>query len=531
MADQNVQDANPQGTANAADATQPSTNQSAVSGTKLFPDPNSERRLGDYHYYMRLLMGEHFEAFNIRINDERYTREYSKLRYIMVNFAGLVSKIVADMLFSEPPKFKAPSGDKKDQEWLDALVSENKLNTQNYESAVNNSALGDALYKVRVGERLKGDGKPTVIIEDTTPMIYFPEIDGFNVRAEPSVRTLAWTFYKGKDKYLRKEIHTTGQIENQVWSMENNKVLVQQNISILGDPELKEFEDTLVDRPLVVHVPNWRTSTRYFGISDYRDLDKLFYAINNRFTKLDNILDKHGDPILAVPPGVLDEKGNVKKKDGRIIEVGDGEDGKPEYIVWDASLESAFKEIDKLVDVFFMVSEIAPDALGMGKGQADTGRALKLKLLRTIAKVARKKLYYHDGLREVIYIAGMVAKEHNLEIDGLTAPDKPFKPDIEWQDGIPIDTSEQADTEAVRLGAGNTSVKDSIMRLDGVDEATAEKKAKEIKDESALAIPPTNLGNGFGPGKTQPTGGGSGGTANPDAAGKGQKPPVPQPGK
>jgi len=56
---------------------------------------------------------------------------------------------------------------------------------------------------------------------------------------------------------------------------------------------------------------------------------------------------------------------------------------KPEYIVWNANLDSAMKEIDKMVEFLFMFSETSPDALGLGKGgQAESGRALKMKLLR-----------------------------------------------------------------------------------------------------------------------------------------------------
>lgn len=513
MAEEVLQDANPINTPNSADSTQAVQAQAPTPLLNpTFPYPNSRRRIGDYQYFMRLFMGEHFEAFNVRIGDDRYTREYGKLRYVMVNFAGLISKVVADMLFSEPPTFEDPDGNKENQKYLDALVRENNLHTQNYESALSNSAQGDALYKIRIGERNPGDGKPTVIIEDITPGIYFPQVDGFNVRAEPEVKELAWTFWKGNTKYLRKEIHRIGSIENQVWSMENDKIMTKQNISILGDPELKEFEETKIDRSLIIHVPNWKTGNRYFGISDYQDLDKLFYATNNRMTKIDNILDKHSDPILMVPPGVLNEKGEVKKKALGVIEIGDeANGGKPEYIIWDASLENAFKEIDKLVEFMFMVGEISPDVLGMGQGQADSGRALKLKILRTIAKVARKKLYYDRALKEVLYVAMLVAKNHGVKVDGMSAP-TPFYPHIEWQDGLPQDMAEQVDIEQKRLDAGNTSIVDSIVRLDGVDEETAKKKAKEIKDENAIELPKSNLGGEFGPGGNV--------NANADAGGK-----------
>lgn len=533
MNEQAIQDAYPTGTPNSGDSSQvqnaPASStppQPVTPGNyaTVFPYPNASRRISDYAYFMRLFLGEHFEAFNIKIADERFTKEYAKLRYIIVNFAGLVSRVVADMLFSEPVKFKSPTGDKKEQAYLDAVVHENNLNAQNYESALSNSALGDAIYKIRIGERFTGDGKPTVIIEDITPSIYFPKIDGFNVRAEPDEKELAWTFFRGKDKYLRKEIHRRSEIVNEVWSMQNDKVLVKQDISILGDPDLNPVEDTKVDRSLVIHIPNWKTGNRTFGISDYQDMDKIFFAINNRMTKVDNILDKHSDPILMVPQGVLDEKGNVNKKALGVIEVADGESGKPEYIVWDASLENAFKEVDKLVEMMFMVGEVSPDILGMGQGKSDSGRALKFKIIRTIAKVARKKLYYDRQLKEVLYTAMLVAKEHGVKVMDLDAPE-PFLPEIEWQDGLPIDMQEQVDIEAKRLDSGNTSVVDSIMRLDGVDEDAAKKTAEQIKKETAIPMPQTNLGKQFGPKSGADAGGGNanGGT-DPGNAGKmGQK--------
>jgi hypothetical protein len=498
MAEQAIQDANPQGTPNAIDNSQAQVTAPTPQLAPTFPYWNDRNRILGYTYYNKLLMGEHFEAFNMKIADERYSREYSKLRYVMVNFAGLISKVVADMLFTEPIKLKSPTGDKTEQAWLDAFSFENKLQIQNYESALTNSALGDALYKVRLGERFDGDGEPTVIMEDITPTIYFPKVDGFNVRAEPKEKELAWTFYKGKDKYLRKEIHTPGQIVNEVWSMENDKILTQQSIGIL-DANIPDVEETGINRHLIVHVPNWKTGNRSFGISDYYDVDKLIYAINNRYTKIDNILDNHSDPILMVPPGILDDKGRVRKKDGRVIEMGEDTDGKPEYIVWDASLENAFKEIEKLVEAFFMVTEISPDILGMGKGQSDSGRALKYKILRTIAKVSRKKLYYHLAIQEAVYVSMLMAQAHGVKVQGLAAPKNAFVPDIEWQDGIPQDMGEQVDIEAKRLDSGTTTVPDAIMRLDGVDEDTAKKQADEIKEENKVDLPVSTLSTPFGP--------------------------------
>lgn len=477
-----------------AQVTAPAVNSTAQNTSFVkFPYSGSETRLKDYAYFEKLFLGDHFQAFNIRIDDPKYTKQYQKLRYVMVNFAGLMSKVVADMLFSEPITIKA--GEKGDQEFIDALVHENNLNTQLYESALSNSYFGDAVLKVRVGKRNPTDKNPTVIIEENTPKVYFPRLDQTNVRAEPEAHEFAWKMEIAGKEYVRKEIHTIGKITNELWVLKENgtigdKVDIK---TILGvDPE----EDTKINRSVVVHVPNWKTSGRYFGISDYYDVDSLFYAINNRFTKVDNVLDKHTDPILAVPEGVLDEDGKVKREALNMIEISpEAGKEKPEYIVWNANLEAAFTEVDHLVDMFYMVSEISPDVLGMGKGGAvESGRALKLKILRTIAKVARKKLYYDRAIKEIIYVAELVAKAWNVEVDGKKLTKEPEIPDIVWSDGLPIDDAEAIDDEVKKLDAGITTAKDSIMKLEGLDAKAAEAKAKEISDEKKINMPPVKLG-------------------------------------
>ena len=378
-----------------------------------FPYPESRTRLIQYGYYEKLFVGDHFNAFNIKIDNEQYGREYSRLRYVKANFAGLISKVIADFLFSEPIKIKCPEGD---QDFIDSLVRANNLNTQLYESALSNSYNGDAVLKIRSGYRNKFDTQQAVIIEDITPSVYFPKVDGFNVRAVPDEVELAWTFKLNDKEYLRKEIHRSGVIINEVYELKGTKIVQKVGVDILG-LNLAEDITTGISEPLIYHVPNWKAGNRYFGISDYHDLDNLFYAINNRLTKTDNILDKHSDPILAVPPGILDEKGNVKKKALGVIEVAEGENGKPEYVVWDANLESAFKEVEKLVEVLLMTSEISPDAFGMGSGQSDSGRALKYKLLRIIAKAARKKLYYDNAIKKTLYTAQVLAKKWGFEAE------------------------------------------------------------------------------------------------------------------
>lgn len=457
---------------------------------KTFPASIEDmRRMSGYNYFEKLFLGEHYDAFNLRVASYEYNKAYSKLRYVMANFAGLISKVVADMLFSEPITLLPTEGD---QEFVKALWDENNLDIQCYESALSNSYEGDALFKVRVGKRHPNDSEQTVIIEDTTPKIYFPVIDPFNTRAAPLEQQLSWVFKKGEDRYLRKEIHQPGIIKNEVWKMDGTEVKEKVSLDVLGISGIDEEEKTGIDESLVIHIPNWKVGSRVFGLSDYYDLDSLFYAVNNRMTKIDNILDKHSDPILLVPEGVLDEDGKVKKGTLGVVEVKDETAVKPSYVVWDASLENAFKQVEKLIELMYMIGEVSPDVLGLGTGVSDSGRALKFKLMRTIAKVTRKKLYYYVGLRKALYVAQLLAKENNISIRGKSLKGEATMPDIKFADGLPIDESEQIEMESAAIDAGITTEKDAMMRVYNLDEATADKKLKEIQDARAIALPKMN---------------------------------------
>lgn len=455
----------------------------------VFPYKNAQARINAYSKYDKLFDGKHFEAFSIEINSLQYTQNYAKLKYVAVNFAGLISKVSADMLAGEPITI---SGSNKElTDWLKGLTFENSLHTQLYESALKNSARGDAIFKVRSGPKNPDDTISTVFIEDITPAIYFPMIDAGNWRAQPKYQELAFLVNIGKDEYIRIERHYPGKIENELWEYKD-KALYRKAPLALYDPSLPEVQETGIDRSLIIHVPNWRAGD-YFGVSDYHDIEALMYAVNNRMTKNENILDKHSDPILALPEGVLDEQGNIRKDKLQLFTIPDNEMGskpaKPEYITWDASLDNSFKQIDKLIEFLYMTSETSPAVFGMDQGgAAESGRALKLRLMRTIAKINRKKLYYDQALKEAIYVAQLLAKKHGYEVMGKKLPGEPEVPNIVWADGLPIDEQEQIENMGNRLDQGTISKTDAIMHLDGLDREDADKKAKEIAEANQTAI-------------------------------------------
>lgn len=487
----------------------------ADEGKLVFPKKADRDRIAAYNENDKLYFGDHFAAFNIRgeKTDSKYPEVYRKLRYIVANFAGLMSRIIADMMFGESLVIDVK--DEKLQNFIDDIMEDNQLTAQLYESELGNSRRGDACFKIRVGQRNPGilDSPMTIIIEEFTPAIYFPTLEQNMTRNVPKQDVVATVFLQEGQEYLHKEIHVPGQIFHEVYKYDsrNNKITATMNVVDFG---FEPVEVTGVQRSLIFHIPNVRDGSGFYGTSDYQDVKSLFFALNNRITKTDNILDKHSDPILAVPEGVLDENGQVRKQALQMFEVDNQNPGfnKPEYIVWNANLDSAFKQIEKLVDMLFLFAEIAPASTGADQGsakggQAESGRALKFKLLSTIRKRNRKIVYYDQALKDMLETAQELAKANKVAINGYT-PNKVERPTIKWGDGVLADEVEATDTAIKRVEAGLSSKADAIADLDGITPDEAKKKVKEIDDEATANMPPaptTNLnGGGTGGAGDQP---------------------------
>lgn len=457
-----------------------------------WPKKEDEARLASYDKFDKLYDGDHFDAFKI-IGDKDFAKAYNELRYVVGNFPGLISDVLADMLFGE--NFTLDFATKANQEWADAFMQQNQFATLFYESALLNSRRGDAVFKLRLGKRNAEDiyAKSEIILEDVPAGMYFPEFGINNARNVPTKDVLCWVFKSGNNTYLHKEIHTPGFIEHEIYNYNpgQKKIGAQMDSNQFGFPPK---EVTNIKRSLVFHVPNYRNGKGFWGTSDYKGLISLFFALNNRITKIDNILDKHSDPILAVPPGVLDEHGKVRKEAIGMFEVDNETTGfnKPEYIVWNANLDAAEKEVDALVEKLFMFSSVAPATMGMDKnGIAESGRALKFRLLATIRKRNKKMRYFDQAIKDIFFTAQEFAKANGVDVDGKKV-EKPERPAINWSDGVVNDETEMIDNEVKRKDAGFSSRADSISRLDGISPEEAKKKVKEIDEEAGSDLP---LGN------------------------------------
>lgn len=447
---------------------------------KQYPPQKDIDRLAKYDTYERLFMGDHRTAFRSKLDqyDPQFSGLDPKVRYVVLPYPRIISTISADLLFEEQPKILLENA--TNQDFVDKLWYENSLWTTLYEEALVSSYKGDSVMRI-----LAVDGQ--IKIDTVKPDVYFPVYNKNNVKTPVKEHVLAYKQTINDNLFLVIETYRVGEIETKVHEFKDNTIGGEYNsMDILGiEPIVKT--NLGEGYSLIHHIKNWGISGKFWGISDYEDLVDLFFAINNRLSRNEHILDKHGDPILAVPQGVLDTKGEVSRQKLGMIELPShpmsGESSKPEYIVWDSKLESSFAQIDVLLEQLWISSQMSPTLFGLTKyGVAESGRALKYKLLRTLSLKHRKQMYWDNGIKALVESAIEFARNNQLQADDKS-PAQTEVPTILWQDGIIMDELEILENEKGKLDYELTTKEDAISNIEGITRDEAQEKLTRIQQE------------------------------------------------
>lgn len=417
---------------------------------------------------------------------DRVTRNWHqddlRIAFVVANFCKILTLLCADLLCGEQgDNFGVSCVNEETNKGLQNIITANHFNITAYEvSGIAASMRGDGLYKVKVE-----DGK--VRIYPQPAVNWFPLVDQSNVKRILK-HILAWEETYNDKKYLRKETHEKGKVINQVFALDEKegRILGEVDLKTLGI-ELEPVEDTGIDDFLIVHNPNWTIDSQIYGLDDYEDVDNLVYELCIMLSRNSMVLAKHTDPNMYGDPTYLDrneETGRYELSIGGAFFPTPGDSQPPGYLTWDGKLEAAEKHIDRLLELLFYISETSPAAFGLDKhAVAESGAALKKRLIRTLAKVNRKKLYADVAIKKTLEIAQM------LDVEFCGAKYAPEIPNIAWADGLPDDETEQTTMIGQRVNDGTLSQQSAIMRLDKVDEEAAKKELEQIRQEKDAALP------------------------------------------
>lgn len=460
---------------------------------EYYPPIGHKKRIDRYKENKKLFLGDHYDVF------ERLQNIPSDSVYISSNMAGLICKKSADFLFGETPTFSAGrEDDSEEQKAIDRIVEENDLQMKLQQSATGNAFRGDSFFKIRWGQKWGGKVPEKfdpfrIIVEAQNPKYVFP-VESAGDASEIEAYHIAYPTVVGgtgdEDWILNVEAHYPNLIDYRKFEMTPFDTFGMEVTEWKIGKEIKSERRTVetgIPFPLVVHIPNYATDDSWEGIDDISEHKPMFDEINNRLTRIAEILDKHADPSLAVPAGVLgeDENGNPIFAVGRdkVFEIMGKDDIVPQYITWDGQLQSAFEELDRVTEMLLVNAEIP--ALALGKGDAGTsgssGLAIKFRMNSLLAKINRKRQFYNKGLKKMFLIAQML--EH--EQIGSKAKYDIVEPLVHFKDGLPQDDAELANIMNIRTGGKPTiSQKTALMRIDGLTEQQAERELEKLEEDS-----------------------------------------------
>jgi hypothetical protein len=391
---------------------------------------------------------------------------------LVLNFQKVISLKIADLLLGETPKITCGDSDSEQQKAVDTIVKNSDVFNISYEVAIDVSRYGDGLFLVR-----KKDGKGKIDI--TQPPIWFPIVDARNIK-EVLYHVLAWEYSENDKDYLNVQIHSKGMYEERICSLNKNE--------ITGTVSTQTFK-TGFDDFAVIPVPNIITSDRVTGIDDYTDIDSIVSELMVRIGQVSRILDKHASPSMSGPQSSLEkdpQTGEWRLKAGNYFSRDTKEDPEVHYITWEGQLEASFKQIEKLINILYTISEMGSAVFGdmtSISSQGLSGFALKRLMMSPLAKVNRIRMRFDPALKKAIKLCSQLKGKDIIDLTNEEI-------NIKWQDGLPADEKESAEIMQMRTGNKATiSQLSAIQILDGKNDEEADAELQAILDDESATNP------------------------------------------
>ncbi len=443
------------------------TNLGFLEPGQSFPPASESERLEMYRNNKDLFESKHAEVYAENLKRiERVISNFGEvISYpVVVNFQRLISLKCADLLLGEAPIITSSK-----QTSVDTIADNSDLINTAYQAAIDVSRYGDGLFYVRKAAD-KG------VIELSQPPMWFPVVSEFSVKDIVN-HVLAWV-NNGK---LTVRIHAKGSYETRAYSIERS--------TILKEIEPRTVVQTGLDDFAVVQIPNVITSDRCTGMDDYTDVDSIVADLMVRVGQIDRILDKHASPSMSGPQASLERdpvSGEWRLKAGNYFPRETKEDPEVAYITWDGQLEANFKQIERLTNLLYTISEMGSAIFGdmsTSTGEIPSGSALKRLMISPLAKVTRIRNHFDTGLKKALVLCSQLGGKGvtKLEYKDIT---------IKWQDGLPSDELETSEILKNRTaGKATMSVHRALVTYDTMSEQDADEESARIQDDDAAAMP------------------------------------------
>ena len=454
------------------------TNLNFLNKGATWPPEQEAERLKMYSSNRNLFEGKHVHEYMEDLKRiERVIGNFENVvSYpIILNFQKIISLKVADLLLGEVPTITCGGEGSRQQETVDKIWQNSDLWNTAYQVAIDTSRYGDGLLLVK-----QKDGKGKISL--TQPPIWFLVVDPRDIK-ETLNHVLAWKYEEDDREYLNVQIHYKGSYEERIYSLTNSSTG-----NIIGDMKESKVYKTGLDDFAVIQVSNVITSDRVNGLDDYSDIDSIISELMVRIGQVSRILDKHASPSMSGPQSSLEKDpatGEWRLKAGNYFPRDTKEDPEVSYITWEGQLEASFKQIEKLINILYTISEMGSAVFGDNTdvGSNTSGYKVKMMMQSALAKVNRIRMRFDPALKKAIKLCSQIPGKGIINLSDEVI-------EIKWEDGLPQDEKQMAEIMQIRTGNKPTiSQKSAIRVLDNKSDESAEAELGMILDDEAATNP------------------------------------------
>jgi hypothetical protein len=425
--------------------------------------------------------------------------------YITVNMCQLIANKQADFLFGEDLRFVSPSGNKSSEDAMNAIISRSRLPIELRTGEISGICTGGTVLKVRYSPGTNGEERGAYI-ESMPIYYYFPQLDPVNAR-QVEAAAMAYEYELENEggetiKRLYKEIHERGQITTETYGMSGNSVG-----DIIEGPAVTS---TGYDGLLLFYIPNNRFGGEFWGLSDFKPIERLQDELNYAVSQLGLSMNKYSDPLLVTPTGTMKTLREIEQQkpklplhplefssrilrgawakvnpnrrvfpvNAKVVEGDPSSLGNlPRYEQPAADFSARLAQIERLQKLIMQISETNSSALGLeDTGIPESGRALRMRMMGPLAKIKRKMQFWHYALVEAMYAARVLEYQN-----GITP--EPERPSIIWPDGLPEDEREQVEMAVMMKNGGLISLRSAIAKAQQLEGESLDSEIEAIEED------------------------------------------------
>lgn len=318
---------------------------------------------------------------------------------IKINLFRSLTETFKILAFQKEPDIWVGEGDNAQR--LEEYYPRQKALTFLKKAFISAHAQGESVFKVYTNS----DGLPDISVvnpEDWIP-VYNPEnLDEVvchvvaNKYEVNNVTNMFGLTRNQTENYLNVEIHYKGSYEKRLYALDNQDIIQR----LLKTETIQTGYDDFTVFPFNYGTPAWRD----YGLSAYVDLIPIIDEMVVRLSNNSKILDDHADPQLVVPKEMVEYDQNtgewIYKRHNAAVYGKNGE--KPEYLTWDGNLTSSENQLNRVLDLFYMISGTNPQLFGRDIAGNLSGEALAKILIVPVAKTKEMILSLEDAAEKAL---------------------------------------------------------------------------------------------------------------------------------